>query len=482
MVTAAVVKKIPFKLTPQPIQYKQLKPEHFTWAIGETKLDVIEPDAQGYVTDPLYKALEKDFDSRNTSIINIGVGRGKTTTACNIIHHFASKPEYVVILASPFKKLIQRDHKHILEKKGVYKIVNYEILENEEVKIHEIVDAQVHIVTLNTLMFNPGEDNVQITWKKRAYCDSIKEYCRKNHKKVVFVFDEIHAGVHCFQEEFIFNLRAWEKLTHKCFVLSATFTEPARVAIEYIAYLTDYKLYIAETARKKFPTQSNLHLHITDGKYSARDLSLLAPLESIVNWAVKENKRVHIVTAFKDMADKLVDLDENEIPLLQAIKQLDPNLVTGESNFEFDPTTSNIGTTFYTGIDLKHEDDVLILIMPSAESQFADRIGGIFTTGKVAISQAIARLRTNGDIHVFMPKSDLFIEGEYLQNVSDEIIGQREPHQAVGDEEQLNLLSAFYKTQRDPIEGEISIAENEMKDQSWDNRAPLNYPSLASFI
>lgn len=212
--------EIPFKFSPQPIQYKKLKPEHFTWANGQTTYVTIEPDKEtGYVSKQLYETLKKDFGNSNTCIINIGVGRGKTTTACDIIHHYASLPDYVVILASPFKKLVQRDHKHLMERDRVYKVVNYEELENDEVDIEALVhSAQVHIITLNSLMFNPGEDNLQMSGRKSFYCNAIWRYCNENNKKVVFVFDEIHAGIHCFQEEFIFNLRAWKKLTHKCFL------------------------------------------------------------------------------------------------------------------------------------------------------------------------------------------------------------------------------------------------------------------------
>ena len=486
----AEIISIPFKLSPQPIQYKKLRPGHFSWAEGEIKHEFIQPDEQGYITEKLKQTLKDDAENDSTCIINIGVGRGKTTAICDIIHHYAQQENYVVILASPFKKLVQRDHKHIEEKNGNYEITNYEILDNPLTNIKGLAaTSKVHIITLNSLMLNPGEENLQITARKHDYCYEIWDYCKKNDKKVVFVFDEIHAGIHCFQEEFIFNLRSWKEVTHKCFILSATFTEPARIAIEYIAYLTKYKISILETERKKFPKQSNLHLYITDGKYSAHDLTLLDPLRAIVADAAANNKRVHIITAFKDMADKLAENDETGHQLLEAIKALKPNLVTGESKNDFDEKASNIGTTFYTGISLEKEDDILVLIMPSAESQFADKIGGIFSTGKIAISQAIARLRTNGNIHVFMPKPDLLIKGEYLKHVHNEIKGEIELypealHEPHDDEKQLELLKKFYysRSQRGRVEKEIAIAEKEIKDQNWDERAPLNYPSLGSFI
>lgn len=466
-----------WKIYDTKIDYKKLSAENFTWAtFDQDAHKYIEPDAKGYVTEPLAKELISDAGLKETCLINIGVGRGKSTAAYEVIKHFYGLPEYIVIVLAPFKKLVERDFQIFKEYPDT---VHYEMLGNPKVGDDLLKKAKLHFITINTLLGNPGEDNLEITREKRNYIKQIQQYCREAKKKVVFVFDEIHAGINVFTKEYALNLLGWHDITHKCYLLSATFTESSRIVIDYFSILTDHKLKIYEVARAKFSVQSALHLMMIKGYYNSSDLSIFDPIADIINKAVEEQKRVHIITAYKNLAQELCS--DGDFKICKAIQRLDYNLLLGgQSRSSFNHLKSNIGTTFYTGISFEHPEDVLILFLPTSDD---NKAGGIFTNGKVAINQAIARLRTDGNIYVVMPQPTVLIAGgEVGYMVNNEVVHRSCVVKPNKEDEQNNLLKQFYTKQKAEIAHALEVAKVITEGNDWEERAPLKYPTFGEFV
>ncbi len=130
-----------WKLTPQPIDYKKLEPKDFPWAKFEDNPHIIlDPDEKGFISVQLTDLLVAAADKSETCIINIGVGRGKTSAAYNIINHFYDLEKYVVIMVAPFKKLVTRDFKEFERKKHV---VHYEMLDDRNVSDKKMKEAKI---------------------------------------------------------------------------------------------------------------------------------------------------------------------------------------------------------------------------------------------------------------------------------------------------------------------------------------------------
>ena len=383
--------------------------------------------------------------------------------------------DYVVIMVAPLKKLVTRDYQEFKNKEHV---VHYEML-NKDVSEKVMHEAKIHFITINTLIGNPGEDNIDITYKKRNYIEQIQKHCFNNKKQVVFLFDEIHAAINVFAPQFVMNLWKWKGITHKSYLLSATYTESSKMVIEYIAYLTDYRIKIYETERTKFATLSKLHLFITMGSSYTNDLTLLEPLAEVITKAASEKKRVQIITAYKDLATTFVK-GNTSLEIVKAVNRLEHNLLTAQTDNVFNETLSNIGTTFHTGINFEHEDDILIVVLPSSMGKPDSKSGGVFTDGKVAIHQAIARLRTGGDIYVVMPMPETVIEGDYLKWLR--IFKDTKQVPVVAEDKQYMHLWEFYKDHRDKVELQIIEADKLMQVGDWNNRAPIRYPSFGEFI
>jgi len=472
--------------TAATIQYKKVTSDDFEFGKFEEGLVELVADESGYIGDDLLNKI--NFDKSDTTIINAGPGQGKTTAAYKIVDHYAKQDDYVVIVVSPFKKLVKRDYDHL--EKQPYKVANYEMLETIEPS--NITDSKVHIVTINTLLLNPGEDNFLMTKPKRDYIKGIREYCLEKKKKAVFIFDEIHAGLHTFQQKYIFNLLTWKKYTHKCFVLSATFTESAIVATEYIGLLTDDQFQIFDAPRQKLPAQADLHLYITSEDYSVNDLTLLRPLAGIVEKEAKAGNRVHIITAYREFALRIAD-KRSKSALSKAINEhLNYQIQTGTEDTQFNTGQSNIGTTFSTGVSIDLGQDSLVIIMPSGKIKGGGsyRIGGIFTNGASAVVQAVARLRGKGSIYIFLPYDEGLIKPTYTNQIEppNDFLEARftgKKHHYTYDQ-QLTLLKDFYLQQRKDIEMEIIVQdfENWRKDRQryLNMKATLYYPEFKQFL
>ncbi len=241
-----------------PIEFKEINPDDFpNFEVGE-KI-IISPDERGFISEALLDKI--NIEDKNTTVINAGVGNGKTYSVIELVKKYYDLDEYLIFIASPFVSLVEQYYNDIIDK-GIAEenVFRYEILGNEDPG--DYTRQKIHIVTANCLLGNPGEEAFINSEIKREYLNSLSNYCRETNKKVVFIYDEIHDTIHNFKEKYIFNLWKWKNLIHKNFIISATYNEASKIVIEYLAELTDNKIQIIEAQRIRLPEkQSELFLH-----------------------------------------------------------------------------------------------------------------------------------------------------------------------------------------------------------------------------
>jgi hypothetical protein len=195
---------------------------------------------------------------------------------------------------------------------------------------------------------------------------------------------------------------------HKSFILSATFTESAKIVIKYLAELTEDKIQIIESERVKIEhRQSNLHLCLNNQfKYTGDD----EIIEHLVEQECKKGKLIHILTFSETLAiyskiGKVLNKYFGGI-----------NICTGSEKNQFDESKCNVGTTFKTGISVERTMVSFFIIMPPIASyQGSYNKGfGIFTDGITSIIQSLARVRNsdNNDIFIIMPTPKKLIQDD----------------------------------------------------------------------
>src|SRR5690606_33484348 len=132
---------------------------------------------------------------------------------------------------------------------------------------------------------------------------------------------------------------------------------------------------------------AKLHLHLIDALYTANDLSALDEMVTVFN--VNIGKRIHILTGFKSIAKSLIKNNLKDAKLSKAIQNLKAQLITGDDDTPFNESVNNIGTTFKTGIDIKDNNSVFIILLPCISDQGNY---GIFSDGLPSIIQSFARI------------------------------------------------------------------------------------------
>ncbi len=404
-----------------PIEFKEVNPEDFKddYIIEGGNKVIISPDDNGYIGEQLRSLI--NLQDKNTVVINAGVGQGKSSECINIaIEYINQKNEngendFVVIFVAPFVNLINQYEKRLLNQ-GIEQesIFNYSNLtSNADIDVEFASRLPIHILTINTLIGDPGEDGFIQSRIKRQYIPSIIENCHKKRKKVVFIFDEIHESIDVFKEKYVFNLWKWYHVLHKSFILSATYSESAKIVIKYLAELTNDKIQIIESERVKIPhKQSRLHLCLNNQyKYTGED----QVISYLVEQECKKGKAVHILTFSETLADDIslpVALSDGTKVYSKVGKILskyfgDINLCTGDTKNHFNELRCNVGTTFKTGISIENANVSLFIIMPhlGVYNMSYNKGFGIFTDGINSVIQSIARVRNsdNNDIFIVMP-------------------------------------------------------------------------------
>ncbi|TDX84609.1 DEAD/DEAH box helicase [Epilithonimonas xixisoli] len=413
-----------------PIEFKEINPEDFQYVFdtsgtrisrsdfiienGGDKI-LIEPNDDGYINDTLQGLIE--LEHKNTVVINAAVGQGKSHAIIQTVkRYFDAKEKYLIFIASPFVSLVKQYHNDVI-KAGIDsgQIYSYEKLGRDTTK--DYINKTVQIVTVNTLLGNPGEDGFKNSDIKREYINDLVKHCQEKSIKVVFIYDEIHDSFHNFKQEYIFNLWKWKSVIHKNFVLSATYNEASKIVIEYLAELTDFRIKIIESERKRFPKkQSDLYLHFSSS-YSFTHKT--KEISNVIEDLIARDKNIDILSYSRNLAKNLLntsnDIGKLIFDTFGEVKDCTSELISNQREENEEPTNQydndkcNIGTNFKTGVSIKKDNHALVIILPPRSSRLTFRNKyGIFSGGINSIIQALARQRKKGEIHIILPKPDHF--------------------------------------------------------------------------
>lgn len=461
-----------------PIEFKQINPEDFP-QFEVSEKNIISPNSEGYIKDALDEKLR--LGDKNTVVINAGVGQGKTHAIIDIVKQYYEREEFVIFIASPFVSLVEQYYNDVLEK-GIPEddVFRYEVLGNEE--LPQFWRKRIHIVTANCLLGNPGEDAFINSQVKRYYLNRLSKYCETKGKKVVFIYDEIHDTIHNFKEQYIFNLWKWRNVIHKNFIISATYNEASKVVIEYLAELTNNKIQIIESERKRFPEkQSELFLHYNSEQfYDFDDVKIT----ELVGDLISLGKEVDILSYSKKLAENIIKNKTEGIGAelhkkYEEINNCTSDLKLNQRNDREVPQNRyknnmcNVGTNFKTGVSIEKENHAFVIIMPpkGAKMPFKNNYG-IFTSGINSIIQALARQRKKGEIHIILPKPKEF---DYDTLIFEE-------------EEQHEKFKEFYERVKDSSEVEektkyIPLAEQDtMFFNFYENTLKANIKDEIAFV
>lgn len=427
-----------FKITPENLlefapggKDEESADEAYRNELQRISKDFIEPNEDGKVYDSLKEKLE--LYTKNTCVINIGVGQGKTYTILKIVEeYFTNDEEVYIIIAVPYVSLVQQYVNELVEN-GIPEndIYRYEWLNPTHQylsKLSEQLKRRVHVVTANCLLGNAGENSVINSKIKRNYLqnfpkaltaktlkydgefiseENVKERLDKysellplqpgedlsaiykelfdpskisfeiSSKKVILIFDEIHDAVHNFTETNIFNLNNWEDVLQKIFLLSATFDDPSLVIINQLSKLTDGKIQILESERKAIrEKQSDLYIHFdANNKFDENNSTIL----EIVKKAISEEKTIDILLSSKNLAKSLFNGEVGDLLKTYAgtdqVKLCASELIANqratidEPQNRYDGSKINIGTNFKTGININKENHCFIIILPSSSAK-----------------------------------------------------------------------------------------------------------------
>lgn len=407
-----------------PIEFKKINHTDFDSSLYKVSAkEIVEPNKDGFLSDNLIPILTKDLHEKNTTVINAGVGQGKTTAIMEVVKEFADSKDYIVVIAVPFKSLIEQYQedcvKNDISKHRIFnqlEIAKYfdkkeekpewGSLYNEEEVINKfnIRNFDVHILTVNALLGNSVESLFQAR-EKTEYFNRLLGYCEKTDKKLVLVFDEIHASIHNFKEEFIYKLWNYHGLVHKNYIVSATYNEASKEVIKYLSEFTENTIKIIES--KRLPVkerQSELFLNF----YIDRNIEKDEALFELIKELLDSNKKFDILVYSKKLVQNLTS-SKNRIGQLFISREADINksindpFSDDDESIGYDKEKINIGTKFSTGISIKHQEHTLIVIFPKDLNIEFINNKGIFTMGSNSVIQALARQREKGEIHLFLP-------------------------------------------------------------------------------
>lgn len=408
-----------FSPSSNPIEYKKIikaRFKGFKWK--KTNSVKLTSSNKLNIKDGLVKINQKRQD---TTVLNIGTGKGKTTLVYNYISQIVnSDANALVILCSPFLSIVEKDYNTLIKpsfKLNQNDVVNFLDVNNfsnnysyknvygnysnpTKDVLQFITNKRVHVLTANCFLGNPGEDAFNQKPFKKLYVSGILDYAKANELNVHLIFDEIHASIINFKSEFIYNLLRWQEVVTKCIVSSATMTEAVFPILKHLAYLTNDSIHLIELDRTKSLTPADLDVFFskTDSvDYTINQLLVWLSHHGYLNSSLK---KFHIICWSKKLAEQV-------FLKIHSVVKNSPNVVLnkviGSTNqrfkFIFDSSKCNIGTTFSTGIDILNPDDALVVLPPPKN---ASKLG-IFTSGVPSILQAMGRLRNGGKILLFIP-------------------------------------------------------------------------------
>ena len=448
-----------------PIDFFKIEPTEFVEVLGGTSTEeaeglyrreldkiqkvVIQPDGEGRIYSAVRNHIQ--LDQVNTTVINASVGQGKTYTVLQIIReYYDDYPNTYIFVAVPFVSLISQYVDELINI-GIpqEQIYRYEWLDpsHPNSTIEEQRSRRIHVVTVNCLLGNAGENSVINSQIKRNYLQNFSKYLEgdeliydnqiidssnlsnietfdkskliinkgKNRKKSVFIYDEIHDAIHNFKKDNLFNLWHWQNSIHKNIIISATLNDASLVVIDHLAALTDNKIQIIESERIVVRSkQSDLFLHF-NSNYTYKNSDSI--LSRIVSHSIENDFQIDILCYSKKLAEEIYNANDGAGGLLKDYYGSDQiNLCASElvsnqrilrdtgSQRRYDHVKCNIGTNFKTGVNILKDNPSLIIIMPPKSTRLPfENMYGIFSGGINDIIQALARQRYKGEIHIMLP-------------------------------------------------------------------------------
>ncbi|MCH3885686.1 DEAD/DEAH box helicase family protein [Tenacibaculum aquimarinum] len=185
-----------------PIEFKEINHTDFDSDLYNVEpKEIIKPDDEGYLSDNLIPILTKDLHNKNTTIINAGVGQGKTRAIIEVLKEYTGNSDYLVVIAVPYKSLVEQYvidcSKHIPEEQ-IFNLIGYEDglkvggkkevwdFTSDESMLpisSKVRDGKVHIMTINALLGNPGDDNLFVSKKEEIILNALMNIVKITIKK-----------------------------------------------------------------------------------------------------------------------------------------------------------------------------------------------------------------------------------------------------------------------------------------------------------
>ena len=495
--------KLSFQLQPTPLDYFRLKEDYFKPHCVVSK-EVISLSAnEKYIEYPKHFP-NLDLDKKETVVFNFPVGKGKTETCYNLIKEY-DKLGWYVIVCSPFIKLVQKDTQEILDKiklppvkVGTLEVAREKVCTYLDFKnADELIEVgfkfwpkvcNVHIMSINCLLGNPGSNALDQSVIKSSYIDDLLE--ATDGKKVALFIDELHESIHNFEPSFIANLLRWKGRVQKTYIASATFTPATIPAIKAVSLLTDKNVHIYECERYKNNILADIYLHIIpSNSFGGKFLEIV---DEQIQFH-KGKKAINILTGLKYQANEIAKKSFKHV--IDAERKLGKypdndsiHLLTSETELNFENGKNNIGTTFKTGSNITSQNSVLFIVLPTITNNVNNSHYGIFTDGIPSIVQSIGRLRNGGEIHIFTSEPSQSIDQanttyptEFLGKLNSNHYSQNAGY---------DILQGMYRNRLSTLQNEINIIEDaiinpQQPNQSIESRKSefaIWYPNFHDFL
>lgn len=346
------------------------------------------------------------------------MGQGKTSAILNSIKEFlntADSEEFYFIIAVPLVSLITQYKRDLLElgfqehQFFSYEEIPLEIPSSGENYIN--VNCKIHLITVNTLLGNPGEDAIIQTEAKFKYIHTFAEQLTSFDKKLIVIYDEIHEAIKNFTLEGEAQLSYFSNVLYKNILLSATFNLQSIPVIKLLARFTNKKIRLLEAERKIIRPQSELFLHYHNHYSSDNHRSITRLIEELIS----RDKSIDILSYSKKLSKELISprkptgilLREKFGVVRDCTSTIRDNQGDNDEDLEenrFDNSACNVGTNFKSGVSIVKDNHALVIILPPKSSmQTYKTFNGVFTEGVNSIIQAVARQRNKGEIHIVLP-------------------------------------------------------------------------------
>ncbi len=452
-----------------PIQFKQLNHSDFQNYIFEEDKTIVEPNENGYISDVLRRII--DLDKKDTTVINAGVGQGKTTAIVNIIldyyaRNISEQENYKIIIITPFKHLNFQYIEKIVELGGQndiyfdYQDINTKVWDEGEAILNS--KKPIQLISIKSILGDPGEEGFEQNENKRKYYDYIINQCEQNNQKVILFFDEIHESLDSFTPKLLPFLFKWRPVTHKIYVASATFSESSIPAIKFFAELTEKKIRIIEGERNHQENLSELFLCFYNRPTIVVDDFYFTDLFAEI--LSKNYTEINILTSAPDIAEEILESNIGNM-IRERFQNL--NLSIGK-NRNFNREESNIGTTFKTGISIEKQNTAFVVILPSMWAQSQNK-HGIFTDKINSLVQSLARPRSStSSIYIITSSPSKLIlreenDSDYIEKLSLgylDFSGKEKQSTFIDINQQDNILRRHYESTKKHIEVEIDMMNN----------------------